>query len=92
VYDRLGTISDNFVLRRAKSKETAHIWLARHPTTWKVHMNTRQYGLPPHAGLDGIRNWLGGFLKPPVDADDADDAKTKATKAKHLLDALNRLH
>lgn len=41
VYGRYGTISDNFVLRRVKSEEIAHIWLARHPTAWQDQIMRR---------------------------------------------------
>lgn len=83
MYERLGTISpESLILKPAKSEETAHIWLARDPDAWKVHMNTNQYSLPPHVGADAIRNWLHLFLQPPTDA--------KTARVKHLLQVLDK--
>jgi len=85
LYERLGTISpESFILKPAKSEETAHIWLTRDENTWKVHMDAKQYGLPPHVGVEAIRNWLHLFLQPPFDA--------KTVKAKHLLAMVDGSH
>ena len=83
MYERLGTISPNsLIFKPAKYEETAQIWLVRDSDTWKVHMNTGQYGLPPHVGADAIKNWLHLFLNPPLDE--------KTAKAKQLLETINK--
>ena len=83
MYERLGTISpESLKLKPAKYQETVHIWLARDPDTWKVHMDAKQYGISPHVGADAIRNWLHLFLQPPIDA--------KTAKAKRLLKTIDK--
>ncbi len=83
IYERLGTISpETLIFTPAKTKEEVHIWLARDSGTWKVHMNAKQYGLPAHAGIEAIKNWLHVFLQPPIDA--------KTAKARHLLATIDK--
>ena len=83
VYERLGTISpEKLVFRLVKSEEIANIWLARDSGIWKVHMDTKHYGIPPHVGKEAIRHWLRLFLTPPRDE--------KTAKAEQLLQVITR--
>jgi hypothetical protein len=81
VYERLGTISEKFVLRPVKSEEAVNIWLARDSGMWKVHMDAKHYGIPPHVGKEAIINWLHVFMKPPRDE--------KTVKAERLLQVVS---
>jgi len=85
VYERFGTISESFVFKPAKLEEKAHIWLAQDSNTWKVHINANQYGLPPHVGIEAIRNWLHSLMQPSIDV-------RTSTKAKRLLETVESYH